>query len=43
MLRRDAAGLAAAMLEHLNEIESDLVLFEREDSVTDLKALFADS
>jgi DNA-binding GntR family transcriptional regulator len=41
--RRDAAGLAAAMLEHLNEIESDLVLFEREDSVTDLKALFADS
>jgi DNA-binding GntR family transcriptional regulator len=39
--RRDAAGLASAMLEHLNEIESDLVLFEREDSVTDLKSVFA--
>ena len=34
---------AAAMLEHLNEIESDLVLFEREDSLTDLKAVFADA
>jgi len=41
--RRDAAGLAAAMLAHLNEIESDLVLFEREDSATDLAAVFADS
>jgi DNA-binding GntR family transcriptional regulator len=41
--RRDAAGLAAAMLQHLNEIESDLVLFEREDSATDLAAVFADS
>jgi DNA-binding GntR family transcriptional regulator len=41
--RRDAVGLAAAMLEHLNEIENDLVLFEREESVTDLKAVFADS
>jgi DNA-binding GntR family transcriptional regulator len=41
--RRDADGLAAAMLQHLIEIESDLVLFEREDSVTDLAAVFADS
>jgi DNA-binding GntR family transcriptional regulator len=41
--RRDAAGLAAAMLEHLNEIESDLVLFEREGSATDLAAVFTDS
>jgi DNA-binding GntR family transcriptional regulator len=41
--QRDAAGLAAAMLAHLNEIESDLVLFEREESVTDLAAVFADS
>jgi DNA-binding GntR family transcriptional regulator len=41
--RRDAAGLAAAMLQHLEQIESDLVLFEREESATDLKAVFADS
>src|ERR1700681_3331341 len=41
--RRDAAGLAAAMLQHLDQIESDLVLFEREESATDLKAVFADS
>jgi DNA-binding GntR family transcriptional regulator len=41
--RRDAAGLAGAMLEHLNEIESDLALFERDDSVTDLKTVFAES
>jgi len=41
--RRDADGLAAAMLQHLIEIESDLVLFEREDSVTDLAAVFAES
>jgi DNA-binding GntR family transcriptional regulator len=37
---RDAPGLAAAMLQHLNKIESDLVLFEREESVTDLKSVF---
>src|SRR3984885_50830 len=41
--RRDAAGLAGAMLQHLNEIESDLVLFERDESVTDLKTVFAES
>jgi len=41
--RRDAAGLAAAMLQHLDKIESDLMLFEREETVTDLKAAFADS
>jgi DNA-binding GntR family transcriptional regulator len=40
--RRDAEGLAAAMLEHLNQIEGDLVLFEREETVTDMKAVFAD-
>jgi DNA-binding GntR family transcriptional regulator len=36
--RRDAPGLAAAMLQHLDKIESDLVLFEREESVMDLKS-----
>jgi DNA-binding GntR family transcriptional regulator len=41
--RRDSSGLAAAMLQHLNEIEADLMLFDREDSVTDLKAVFAES
>jgi len=41
--RRDAEGLAGAMLKHLTEIESDLVLFEREESVTDLRAVFAES
>jgi DNA-binding GntR family transcriptional regulator len=41
--RRDAAGLADAMLQHLEEIESDLVLFERDESVTDLKTVFAES
>jgi DNA-binding GntR family transcriptional regulator len=40
--RRDADGLAAAMLAHLNQIEGDLVLFEREEAVTDLRAVFAD-
>ena len=40
--RRDADGLAAAMLRHLEEIESDLVLFEREESVTDIRTVFAD-
>jgi DNA-binding GntR family transcriptional regulator len=40
--RRDADGLAAAMLRHLNQIEGDLVLFERKQSVTDIKAVFAD-
>jgi len=41
--RRDANGLADAMLQHLNKIESDLVLFEREEVVTDLKAVFAEA
>jgi DNA-binding GntR family transcriptional regulator len=41
--RRDADGLAAAMLRHLNEIEGDLVLFEREAFVTDIRTAFADS
>ncbi len=41
--RRDADGLAEAMLQHLNKIESDLVLFEREESVTDLKSVFAEA
>ena len=31
------------MLQQLNEIESDLVLFERDESVTDLKTVFAES
>jgi DNA-binding GntR family transcriptional regulator len=39
--RRDADGLAAAMLRHLNQIEGDLVLFERKQSVIDIKAVFA--
>jgi DNA-binding GntR family transcriptional regulator len=41
--RRDAEGLAAAMLKHLDQIEGDLVLFEREEPVTDLMRVFADS
>jgi DNA-binding GntR family transcriptional regulator len=40
--RRDADGLAAAMLAHLNQIEGDLVLFEREETVTDMRVVFAD-
>jgi DNA-binding GntR family transcriptional regulator len=40
--RRDADGLAAAMLRHLNQIESDLVLFERKQSAIDIKGVFAD-
>jgi DNA-binding GntR family transcriptional regulator len=40
--RRDANGLAAAMLQHLDEIERDLVLFEREEFVADIKTVFAD-
>ena len=41
--KRDAEGLATAMLKHLDQIEGDLVLFEREEPVTDLKMVFADS
>jgi DNA-binding GntR family transcriptional regulator len=40
--RRDAPGLAAAMLQHIDKIEGDLMLFEREEFVTDLKAAFTD-
>ncbi len=39
--RRDHEGLAAAMLRHLNQIEGDLVLFEREEFVTDIRTVFA--
>jgi hypothetical protein len=31
------------MLQHIDKIEGDLMLFEREEFVTDLKAAFADS
>jgi DNA-binding GntR family transcriptional regulator len=41
--QRDANGLAAAMLQHLEQIEGDLVLFERDEATSDLKAVFADS
>jgi DNA-binding GntR family transcriptional regulator len=41
--RRDADGLAAAMLQHLDQIEGDLVLFDRGEPLTDLKAVFAGS
>jgi DNA-binding GntR family transcriptional regulator len=40
--RRDADGLAKAMRHHLQEIESDLVLFERAVPTADLQAVFAD-
>jgi DNA-binding GntR family transcriptional regulator len=39
--RRDADGLAAAMLEHLNTIEGDLMLFEQDEPVMDLKTALA--
>jgi hypothetical protein len=29
------------MLTHLQQLESDLILYEREEQVTDLKAVFA--
>lgn len=40
--RGDAGGLAAAMLKHLDEIERDLVLFEREEFVADISKVFSD-
>jgi DNA-binding GntR family transcriptional regulator len=40
--RRDAEGLAKAMRQHLEQIESDLVLFERAVPLADLKAVFTD-
>jgi DNA-binding GntR family transcriptional regulator len=39
--KRDPAGLAAAMLQHLQEIESDLILVERPEVVTDLRSIFS--
>lgn len=39
--RSDAQGLAKAMREHLDEIEADLVLFERQQFSADIRAVFA--
>ncbi len=39
--RRDADGLAEAMRRHLDEIEGDLVLFERQEFSADIRAVFA--
>ena len=39
--KRDSAGLAGAMLQHLQQIEGDLVLVERAEVVTDLRSIFA--
>jgi DNA-binding GntR family transcriptional regulator len=39
--RRDAPGLAKAMRRHLDEIEGDLVLFERQKFSADIRAVFA--
>jgi DNA-binding GntR family transcriptional regulator len=39
--RGDAPGLARAMREHLDEIEGDLVLFERQEFSADIRAVFA--
>jgi DNA-binding GntR family transcriptional regulator len=41
--RKDGDGLAKAMLTHLEQLESDLILYEREEQVTDLRAVFAGS
>jgi len=41
--RRDAEGLAAAMLKHLDQIEGDLVLFDRGEQPADLKSVFSGS
>ena len=38
--RRDSAGLAAAMLQHLQQLEGDLVLVEHAEIVTDLRSIF---
>lgn len=40
--RRDAEGLAKAMRQHLEQIENDLVLFERAVPTADLKAVFTE-
>jgi len=39
--RGDAGGLAKAMRRHLDEIEADLVLFERQEFSADIRAVFA--
>jgi DNA-binding GntR family transcriptional regulator len=39
--RGDAQGLANAMRQHLDEIEGDLVLFERQKFTADIRAVFA--
>jgi DNA-binding GntR family transcriptional regulator len=39
--RGDAEGLAKAMRQHLDEIEGDLVLFERQEFSADIRAVFA--
>jgi DNA-binding GntR family transcriptional regulator len=39
--RGDAKGLAEAMRRHLDEIEGDLVLFERQEFSADIRAVFA--
>ena len=41
--RRDPEGLAKGMRQHLEQIESDLVLFERAVPAADLKAVFTDN
>jgi DNA-binding GntR family transcriptional regulator len=38
--RGDAHGLAQAMRQHLEEIEGDLVLFERQEFSADIRAVF---
>jgi DNA-binding GntR family transcriptional regulator len=39
--RGDAPGLAKAMRQHLDEIEDDLVLFERQEFSADIRTVFA--
>ncbi len=39
--RGDAKGLAQAMRQHLDEIEGDLVLFERQEISADVRSVFA--
>jgi DNA-binding GntR family transcriptional regulator len=39
--RGDAQGLANAMRQHLDEIEGDLVLFERQEFTADIRAVFS--
>jgi DNA-binding GntR family transcriptional regulator len=39
--RGDADGLARAMRQHLDEIEADLVLFDRQEFSADIRSVFA--